>query len=112
MSGGPRDARELLPPAVTGRLSMDVSDQTGRKLVRSGAEYEAFEAETDRYAWAAGDGDGRFVSFVLGGDADGRWLPLATSVREHGTLAYAKLAAQKRCLEALGVEIGGIGVRR
>lgn len=112
---GPRDLREVLPPIASGLLEAPIYHAAGVE-VPVGTRYEAYEANADRFAWAAtplGDGasKGAFVSFILEGDAEDVWLPALGSIRDHTTWDDAEMASAASWAMAEGMRLQRVSVR-
>lgn len=110
-----RDMRDLLPPITHGRLRDPVLDRQGRKVVAAGAQYDAYELNADRFAWAGvidgyADETWKFASFLLEGDADEIWIP-AGSPKGHPTRDYAELESAARWATSIGHKVTKVGVR-
>lgn len=110
-----RDVREVLPRISSARLQTAVRDRYGIDLIGEGSQYEAYEVNLDRFAWAPiveghPDKSWSFVSFVAEGDADGQWLLGPAEPKGHPDRASAEMASASRAAEAMGLRVRSITI--
>jgi hypothetical protein len=91
------DLRDLLPAITTARLEVSIAVPGRSEGLAVGTSYEAYESNSDRFAWAAlpepqAGGSAGYASFILEGDADDSWLPGPSSPREHATRDDAEVS--------------------